>query len=265
MGADYIVIRSCALQSRLGAERFAQTVKQRAQLLAIESRRAEIEQRVGRPLEELRISFGGRGEPKAELTLAELRERAHLLDDTGECARCPVSGGRVLGCYRYVTYPLSGQVERHFFDYFVDALASGHPSYLVGHDREGRGYSAAALVHRLVVSDAAPGGTLWHVQRGSATEGALCELAEPLRVRLGSGAELDSAQVLGAAFAPAIDAAPALTLYAHLFAGFADYLERHGIDAESTHGLRELRDLGALLTDASRLAKSAPVEVIVWS
>ena len=116
-----------------------------------------------------------------------------------------------------------------------------------------------------MVSGSEPRGTLWHVQRGAATEGGLCELAEPLRVRLDSGAELDSAQVLGAAFAPAIDGAPALTLYAHLFAGFADYLARHGIEADSAHGLRELRDLGALLADAAQLAKSTPVEVIVWS
>jgi hypothetical protein len=265
MGADYIVIRGCRLQARLGAGPFAQTVKQRAQLLAIESRRTEIEQRVGRPLEELRITFGGTGEPEGGITLSELRGKAHALDDTTQCPGCPVGEGRPLGCYGYVTYPVSAVVERYWFDYFVDALQSGSSVYVVGHGRDGRPYSAASLAYELVLSAHAPTGTRWHLQRGSAVPGALAELAEPLRVMLASGSALDSAQVLGAVFAPAIDGAPALTLYAHLFAGFVDFLDRNGISLRGAGGVREVAEIGALLTAAARAAKSEDITVIVWS
>jgi hypothetical protein len=82
---------------------------------------------------------------------------------------------------------------------------------------------------------------------------------------LADGAELDSAQVLAAAFAPTIDGVPALTLYAHLFAGFVDYLDRHGIALDHAVGFREVTELAALLTDAARAAKSEAISVIVWS
>jgi len=265
MGADYIVIRGCKLQARLEAGPFAKTVKQRAQLLAIESRRTEIEQRVGRPLEELRITFGGADEPESGITLSELREKAHEIDDTSECAGCPVGEGRPLGCYGYVTYPVSALVERYLFDYFVAALQSGNPVYVIGHGRDGRPYSAASLAYELVLSANPSTGSRWHLRRGSAEPGALAELGEPLRVMLASGSTLDSAQVLGAVFAPAIDGAPALTLYAHLFAGFVDYLDRNGIPLHGAGGVREVAEIGALLTAAARAAKTEEISVIAWS
>ncbi len=260
MGADYFFFRGCRLQTALGPERFSEAVKQRAQLATLECLREELEARTGKPLEELAVRFGDSAEPSS---FRELQHLASAVQDTQDCAACPLASGHALGCYTSITYPVDAEFEELFFEYFVEALTSGDPVYAVGRDTSGATISAAALIRQVLIGGLPPRGP-WHEQRGPAAQGGgLAERAAPLCVEL-AGERLDSAQVLAAAFAPALDDLDGLLLYAHLYVSFLGFLERRGVESASST-LEEITQLTDLLQAAAGLARTAPVSVLVSS
>ncbi|MBK8258007.1 MAG: hypothetical protein IPK82_35745 [Polyangiaceae bacterium] len=104
-----------------------------------------------------------------------------------ECASCPVSGGRPIGCYAYVSYPIDEAAETCVFKVVLDGLSiPGSPGSRFYHDTVNR-------IQR--TSD-------W-VERRGAVPGSLCTLAEPLTyawVENGEERLLNSADLLAALF-----------------------------------------------------------------
>jgi len=262
MGADYFAIIGCPLQSKLTPAGFCARIKMRVQLDGLEQRRSEIEQAAGRKLEDITFNRGGTNNPATKLTYGEMRAMADEVAGIPECATCKVSGGKSLGCYRYVTYPVDAATEALLLEYFALLLDQPRPQDLVGSDPAGKKYTAADLLLQLVI-EPLKGDTSWHRQRGPAQQGGLAELAEPVTRALASrgGKQLDSAQVLHAAFTP-IDGALALQLLAHFHRGFVQWASERP-EAARSRTFGELRELGGLLLAAAQALKTGPVEVVV--
>ncbi|HVF43559.1 MAG TPA: hypothetical protein VM936_11135 [Pyrinomonadaceae bacterium] len=200
MGVDIVGWRACPMQSGLGPEGFLRAFKLRAYKAAAERLPADA-------LSELlvRVHAPGRGEEVwTYQALCDEVERAG--EGIPECETCPISEGRRLGCYRYVSYPLDEHFERLLFTYFGEQVTLRD--------------SACEQLYRDVVSAMPRHGLVWHTRRGEDTPGALAELDAPLR----HAADLyfDSAQLCAALFTsePPLPLLIVQTLFWGEFAGY---------------------------------------------
>ncbi|MCC6554437.1 MAG: hypothetical protein IT372_15775 [Polyangiaceae bacterium] len=243
MGVDFIGWRDCPLQHELGPEGFLGKLKLRAYKRMFEEhvpegQRAEAEAVVhvsGRPDRKVRY-----GEICAEVAAFE--------QGIPECATCPLAGGRQLGCYRYVTYPVDALAERLIFEFLVeglstpDSIADRFIRYMVSHDDEE---------------------TEWHEDRGE--DGGLAELPEPLVhtwVEGGVKRRVDSAQVMAAMFPPLDEPAVvvAYTRFWHeLFQFIRGRIEKKGVKATGD-GL-ELHAASGEHPEPEQIAESAAASI----
>jgi hypothetical protein len=149
------------------------------------------------------VQVTGRGERRLNHAgiLAELGDFERGIP---ECASCPLAkGGAPVSCYRYVTYPVDAASEKVIFDYFAGKVAEPDsvPNQLW-----------RDIARHVDVESA------WYQARGE--DGALAELAEPLRARFtweGEEHEVDSAQVLASLFGVDLEQPALVVAYALLF------------------------------------------------
>ena len=232
MGADYIGLRGCSLQRELGDRGFLGKLKLRAYKSAIEAQ-VPPEQRA---TVKVQIHTSGR-EPRDLDYPGICRELAAFEAGSPECASCPLAGGRPLGCYRYVTYPIDAVGEDVVFSFFVREL-----------DVEN---SIADQIWRDIVSRIPAQGTAWHTQRGP--RGTLATLPRPLVHRSRRGREVDSARVLQAVFVN-LDQLALVAGYARLFRELAQFIgeemrraPERAAALQSSRTLRELMHVGELV------------------
>jgi len=206
MGADFIGWRNCPLQAELGPEGFLGKLKLRAY-------RAVIEERVPQERwDSVSVVVRVTGRPERQLKHGEIvRELAAFEQGIPACATCPLAGGRPLGCYRYVTYPIDAVAERLLFEFFTDGLETPN--------------SIADQLYRDIVSrvDEESG---WYHERGE--DGALAELEEPLEHMWGDEDAprlVDSAQLLAALFIP-LDELALVVAYARFWSELFRFVDR---------------------------------------
>jgi hypothetical protein len=211
MGADFIGWRECPLQAQLGEEGFLGKLKLRAYKAVIEERVPEDQ----RDAVQVVVRVTGRAD--RELTYGSICDELDAFNlGIPECATCPLAGGKPLGCYRYVTYPVDAITERLVFEFFTSVVEQPH--------------SIADQLYRDIVSlvDEQAG---WYDNRGE--EGLLAELDAPLvhswEAEDGKHA-VDSAQVLAALFIP-LDQAVLVVAYARFWAEFFMFVDRKLEDA----------------------------------
>lgn len=240
MGADFIGWRNCPLQQQLGAEGFLGKLKLRAYKAVIEERVPQ--DRWGTVEVVVRVT----GRPDRPLSYDTIRtELAELERGIPECAKCPLSSGRPLGCYRYVTYPIDAITERLLFEFFTEGLEEPD--------------SIADQLHRDIVSQVDQE-TGWYEHRGK--DGTLAELEEPLAHLWGDEDEvhrIDSAQVLAAMFVSLED--PALVVaYARFWLELFAFVDRRlaAATGEARTEIAESRTLHELRSVASLLASAVP-------
>jgi hypothetical protein len=195
MGADFIGWRSCPLQSELQPEGFLGKLKLRSYKAAIEAQVPE-ERREG-----IEVVVRVTGRPERSLRYRSICDEIEAFaNGIPECAACPLSGGKPLGCYRYVTYPIDAVAERLLFEFFSQQVAIED--------------SICAQLYAGIVSQFEDEGTGWHESRGE--NGSFATLDAPLVHVWGKGKNkrrVDSAQLLPALFIP-LDSPEAVTVYA---------------------------------------------------
>lgn len=206
MGADFIGWRGCPLQAELGRDGFLGKLKLRAY-------KAVIEQRV--PQEQwptITVEVRVTGRPDRQLRYSEIcRELAAFEVGIPDCGTCPLAGGKPLGCYRYVSYPVDAITEQLLFEFFVEGLEEPD--------------SIADQLYRDLVSHV-DGEAGWYVERGE--DGLLAEREEPLEHAWGSNGDVqrvDSAQLLAALFIQ-LDELPLVVAYARFWLEFFQYVDR---------------------------------------
>ncbi len=216
MGADFIGWRNCPLQAELGPAGFLGKLKLRAYKAVIEERIPEDR------WETVEVVVRVTGRPDRQLGHGAIcQELAAFEQGIPACATCPLAGGKPLGCYRYVTYPVDAIAERLLFEFFVEGVE----------ERD----SIADQLYRDIASnvDEESG---WYGNRGE--DGGLAELEVPLGYAWeGEEGEerLDSAQVLAAMFI-ALDEPALVVAYARFWGEFFQFvdrkLERSGMSVE---------------------------------
>lgn len=204
MGADFIGWRGCALQDELGPDVFLSKIKLGAYRRLIEERVPDNE----KPKVKVRVAVTGR-EPR-ELTydgiLAELGGFEQGIPD---CENCPLSGGKAIGCYHYITYPIDEVTEELLFEYFCSKVTEPE--------------SIPNQIWLDIISTI-EGETPWHENRGP--EGSLAQRSAPLSATLvweNEEHSLDSAQLLAGLFID-LDEPPLLVAYALFFNQFVEYV-----------------------------------------
>jgi len=237
MGADFIGWRNCPLQAELGPQGFLGKLKLRAY-------KAVIEERVPQDRwETIEVVVRVTGRSDRQLRYGAICSELQAFEQgIPECATCPLAGGKPLGCYRYVTYPVDAITERLLFEFFVEGVK------VPG--------SIADQLYRDVVScvDEESG---WYGNRGE--DGALAKLDQPLEHVWASDGEdhhIDSARVMTAAFIP-LDETALVVAYALFWVEFFQLVDRK----IASTGLRvegdavELHVEGGNPLDAERIAQ----------
>jgi hypothetical protein len=101
MGADIVGFIGCPLQNSLGIDGFLGKLKLRAFKRQIEAS-IPAHQRT-----QVRIQVQGTNRASQTLNYEGiLRELGNFESGIPECANCPLSGGRPVGCYRFIKYPI---------------------------------------------------------------------------------------------------------------------------------------------------------------
>ncbi|HSO32022.1 MAG TPA: hypothetical protein VLT33_05885 [Labilithrix sp.] len=171
---------------------------------------------------ELRVTVSGTNRASQELTYGQIvRELEAFEEGIPECSSCPVGGGRPLGCYRYVTYPVDGAFEQLLFDFFVEQLKTPD--------------SIGDQIYRDVVSKQPAQGSSWHLQRGAAEKGGLATLGRPLVHTWGgffSRRSVDSAQMLASLFMT-IEHPAAVVGYGLFLAELVEFGKSRGVTKQS--------------------------------
>jgi hypothetical protein len=182
MGADLIGWRDCELQKPLGPSGFLQKLKMKAYLRAVESQVPEGQ----REAVKVTIVVNDR---EREMSYPEIRAQAEGFQrGIPECASCPLSGGKQLGCYHYVTYPLDARFEEVAFEFFCSQVATKD--------------SIADQLYRDIVSKQPAQGS-WYERRGP--QGPLARRPEVLVHSWGglfSKKKVNSAQLMASLFIP---------------------------------------------------------------
>jgi hypothetical protein len=157
-----------------------------------------------------------------------------------QCRSCPVSGGKVLGCYKYISYPVDAHFEQILFKFFLSQLPTKD--------------SICDQIYRDVVSRVPSSGTSWHTQRGVSRPGMLAALERPLEYKWGSTfsrKKLDSAQILGSLF---IDLeSPALVVgYVTFWTEFLNFAA--GNQSEPSRTIDEVREAMTMFMPISAMS-----------
>lgn len=263
MGVDYFGVRSCSLYRSLGVAEAITLIKASLQLEGLEERRSQLEAVVGSSLDAMPIRVSGADSSQQITSVSRLRAQIERFPRGGipECVQCPISGGRGLGCYRYVHHPIDRQFEQHLFSYFVTMLGEDVADYFAAAGANGVELTAGRLLHELVVSEV-DSETPWETRRGSLRVDALASLEAPLRARLPDGSVISSARVLHAAFHP-IDGPASLQLYAWFFRDFYRWLAAEGLHNDASRTLGEVRHAADLLIRAVQALQTGTEEVQV--
>jgi hypothetical protein len=248
MSADIVVIRACSLQESLGPSGFL--AKQKLRVL-----RDTVETMVppeARATATVNVNVTGTAGAPLKRTYAE------IVADLGDfengiplCDGCPASGGKPVGCYAAISYPIDAFFEEALFDFVVSRFSE-------------KGSPAAALV-----ADVLPGipssGSDWHTRRGKAEDGALAARPEPF-VHSSGGIfskkrRFDSAQLLSVLFHTVEDAGwiAGMTLFVLRFAEHA--VRRPG--AESSRTLAQFQQALRLYAAAANLCQREPTRLVI--
>jgi hypothetical protein len=242
MGADLIGWRDCELQRPLGPEGFLQKLKMRAYMRAVESQVPEGRRETVKVV----VVVDDR---KRELTYAEIRAQAEGFErGIPGCASCPLSQGRSLGCYHFITYPLDARFEEAAFAFFISQVATKD--------------SIADQVYRDVVSKQPSEGSAWHTRRGP--DGPLARLARPLTHSWGglfSKKRVDSAQLMASLFIE-LSSPPLVVGYARLYRELVAFAEG-ALPAEGTFA--EFCSLSAMMQVAAAKSVTDGWRVVVDS
>lgn len=181
MGADLIGWRDCELQRPLGDKGFLGKLKMRAYMRAVESQLPEGK----RENAQVTVLVN---DTQRDLTYREIRAEAEGFErGIPACATCPLAGGRPLGCYHYVTYPVDVRFEEVAFEFFCSQLATKD--------------SIADQLYRDIVSRQPTEGSGWHTRRGP--ERSLARRLSPLTHTWGGffrKKTVDSAQLMASLF-----------------------------------------------------------------
>jgi hypothetical protein len=243
MGADIIGWRNCQLQRQLGANGFFWKQKLRTMKGVVERQIPEAS-RHG-----LRISLGSVGSDRREITYSEIvQELASFDAGTHECASCPISGGRPIGCHRYITYPIDRIFEQLVFNFFVSQMAVKD--------------SICQQIYFDVVSRCPSKGTAWHTQRGS-QPGPLAVLERPYSLEWGgplSKKHIDSAQILSSLFIT-LDNLAMIVGYANFWMEFIKFAD--DCRAEGSNTLVEVRNAYPLYISMSAIAMTEGGAILV--
>lgn len=215
MGADFIGWRGCALQEELGPDSFLSKIKLQAYRRLIDERVPADEQHKVK----VKVAVTGR-EPK-ELTYDGIIEELGDFDNgIPDCANCPLSGGKAVGCYHYITYPIDVISEELLFEFFCSKVTEPE--------------SIPNQIWLDIISTL-EGETPWHENRGR--DGSLAERPEPLSANFiwdGEEHSVDSAQLLACLFID-LDEPPLLVAYALFFNQFIEYVrERIGLKEDGS-------------------------------
>ncbi|HEY4178071.1 MAG TPA: hypothetical protein VGM90_14590 [Kofleriaceae bacterium] len=216
MGADIIGWRECPLQRSLGQKGFLGKLKMRAYMAAVESQVPEGER------ENVAVTVVV-NDTERDLTYREIRAEAEQFQaGIPECASCPLSGGRQLGCYKFVKYPVDAGFEEVAFEMFCSQLTTKD--------------SISDQLYRDIVSKQ-PLDSAWHTRRGEGR--GFARRPQPLTHTWGglfSKKKVDSAQLLASLFIPL--SVPALIVgYARFWrelvqfadAKLAAVMKQHGV------------------------------------
>ncbi len=234
MGADIVGWRNCQLQSELGAPGFLSKLKLRMYRGVFETQVPPAE----RDLVRIMIRVTGRAD--RELGYRDVvAELASFESGIPECPTCPLSGGKALGCYRYVTFPVDEVFEQISFQHFcADAALQGSPSWQI----------AQNVIPRIPAR-----GTAWHQRRAlDAEQGGLAVLARPLEATIG-WQRVDSAQVMMAMFIT-LDSPGPLSAYASFYTGLIAYARQRGA-LDASRSLTEVAQIEPLYRIASSMAQ----------
>jgi hypothetical protein len=203
MGADLIGWRNCDLQQSLGPRGFLQKTKMKAYLAAIESQVPPERRAVTKVTVVV-------NDTERELTYNEIRDAAEQFQaGIPACATCPLSpGGKPIGCYRFITYPVDERFEEVAFELFTSQLST-------------KG-SISDQLYQDIVSKM-PTNTPWHTRRGQ--QRGLAKRAQPLTYKWGglfSKKTVDSAQLMASLFIP-LKSAAIVVGYAKFWAELVAY------------------------------------------
>ena len=274
MGADVVAWRNCQLQLELGPAAFLGRLKLLAYKSAIDDRVPAGER------DAVRFTLRVGDVPGRDMGYAEITaELGRFADGIPECADCPLSGGKPLGCCRYLTFPIDEAFEQLAFDYFIAAAAiEGSPSWQIAEN---------------VIPRVEAAGTAWHLRRYRAAltpEGEYRAALTPggeYRAALTPGGEgadqmhpalamlpralegsvkglrIDSAQLMQALFISLENPGP-LHAYAAFWAGFVPYA-RARVKFASSRTLTEIAEIEPVYRAASEMAKNGRCSVLVDS
>ena len=249
MGADFIGWRRCSLQEELRPQGFLAKLKLRAYRRVLEER-VPVDQREA---VQLQVVID-RGDGPTERTIGYPDIVAELgVFEAGieQCATCPLSGGgKPVGCFRYVGYPVDAVFERTVFESFTAQL----------NDDDNIGFKLWADL----VSKAQPDNSAWHLRRGSSFEGpALAELDQVLTHSWTYGGQshrVDSAMLLAALFQP-LDRPPLVVAFALVWSQLRNSLDESV--GRSSGTLTEIANVTEMLLAASEPALSRGWVVVV--
>lgn len=206
MGADIIGFINCPLQNSLGLDGFLHKLKLRAYRGTVEDmvpahQRAEVKIEVQ----------GTNNKPRMLTYQGILNELGSFENGIPECANCPISGGRQLGCYRFVKYPIDSLFEKLVFEFFVSQLPIKD--------------SICDQIYQDVTSNV-PLDSAWHTERGfQANSGGVAMLPKPLVHEWTDGnvrKRVDSAQILGSLFI-SLDRPALVVGYVRFWHSFIDF------------------------------------------
>jgi hypothetical protein len=234
MGADLIGWRECPLQMRLGPQGFLSKLKLRAYKELIE----QMVPPADRESQEITVVINGPDGPREKsLTYAQIREEStEFLRGIPDCASCALSGGKPLGCYHFVVYPVDATFEHLVFDFFVSQLGTKD--------------SICDQLHRDIISRVPPHGTGWHDRRGEdARSGALAKLPQPLVHKWGglfAKKRVDSAQILQCLFIT-LDRPALVVAYSRFWLELVKYADSRGITDADSPTLESVRKLAPMM------------------
>ena len=230
MGADIIGWIDCPLQHELSINGFLGKLKLRAYRGAVEANVPE-GQRDG-----IRVQVMTDGREPREISYPQiLAELGEFEAGIPECASCPISEGRPLGCYQYVTYPIDATFENLLFDFYVSQVETKD--------------SICNQIYADIISQIPGSGTAWHLRRGNEPGASLAVAAQPREHKWGgflSKKRVDSAQMLMASFIT-LESLPLVAAYTRYFTELMEFANARGVQPQESQTLAEVSRLGTLL------------------
>jgi hypothetical protein len=225
MGIDIVGWRNCPLQKRLGQDEFLAKLK-------LKTYRQAAESLAPNKLDDLQIKIRITGRPDRTMTYRSIcEELTEVFEGIPECDSCPISSGRKLGCYHYITYPLDKTFERLIFEFFIEQVQIKN--------------SVCDQIYRDVIAKLPDDGSSWRFPPGEASSGSLTPPPETQRHRFDShiDSDINSAQILTAIFDSLWDTSRIIA-YAIFWDEFIQFTKMCGIGPENSRTLAEVLRLG---------------------